>query len=58
MNPQVKYEMSIARIDELQRQAAMSRHAAQAVRGRRWASGVRRWRAGRSARPAVAERYA
>ena len=59
MNPEVAYQTSIARINELQRQAASSRLAAQTARGLRRASNRRLWwRAGRSRRPSIVERYA
>jgi hypothetical protein len=58
MNPQVIYQTSIARIDELRRQADASRLTAQAARGRRPTSSRRRWRAGRSPRPTMSERFA
>jgi hypothetical protein len=58
MNPQVIYQTSTARIDELRRQADASRLAAQTARGQRPASSRRRWRAGRSPRPAMSERFA
>jgi hypothetical protein len=58
MNPQVIYQTSIARIDELRRQADASRLAAQTAPGRRPASSRRRWRIGRSPRPTMSERFA
>ena len=61
MNPEVTYQTSIARIDELHRQAGMNRLAAEAARGRRGRRRVpslRRWRAGRGAGPSIARRFA
>ena len=61
MNPQVIYQMSLARIDELQLQAGASRLAAQTARGRRGlrrAASLRRWRAGRGPRASIAGRFA
>ncbi|HKO27103.1 MAG TPA: hypothetical protein VJU80_06560 [Solirubrobacteraceae bacterium] len=61
MNPEVNYQTSIARIDELQRQAGLNRLAAEVARGRherRRVSSVRRWRAGRTRRPSIAGRFA
>jgi hypothetical protein len=66
MNPEIAYQTSIARIDESQRQAALSRLAAQMAGGQRPAShrlrlraaSRLRWRAGRSRRPSMSERFA
>jgi len=58
MNPQVIYQTSIARIDELRRHADASRLAADTARGRRPASSRRRWRVGRNPRPSMSERFA
>ncbi|HJS97016.1 MAG TPA: hypothetical protein VJ741_22295 [Solirubrobacteraceae bacterium] len=61
MNPEVTYQTSIARIDELHRQASLNRLAAEAARGRRGRLRVpflRRWRVGRGARPSIARRFA
>ncbi len=68
MNPQVIYQTSIARTDELRRQADASRLAAETGRGRlsassRWRRPVssrvlRRWRAGRSPKPSISKRFA
>jgi len=58
MNPQVTYQTSIAQIDELRRQADASRLAAQTARARRPALSRRRWRAPRTTRPTMSERFA
>lgn len=61
MNPQVIYQTSIARINELRRQADAGRLAADTAdtaRGRRPASSRRRWRVGRNPRPSMSERFA
>jgi hypothetical protein len=60
MNHQVIYQTSNARIDDLRRQADAGRLAAQTAAGRRPASTRlrRRWRAGRSARQSISERFA
>jgi hypothetical protein len=61
MNPDVTYQMNIARIDELQRQAGLGRIASEtagARRERRLALSLRRWRAGREPKPSMAERFA
>ena len=58
MNPQVIYQTSIARNDELRRQADASRLAAEIARGRRPESSRWRFRAGRAPRPSMSERFA
>ena len=58
MNPQVIYQTSIVRIDDLRRQADASRLTAETARGRRPASSRRRFRAWRSPRPSMSERFA
>jgi hypothetical protein len=58
MNPQVIYQTSIARIGELRRQADASRLAAETARERRPVSARRRFRAWRSPRPSMSERFA
>ena len=58
MNPQVIYQTSIVRIDDLRRQADASRLAAETARGRRALSSRRPWRAWRSPRPSMSERFA
>ena len=58
MNPQVIYQTSIMRIDELRRQANAGRLAAETRRGRRVLSSRRPWRAWRSPRLSMSERFA
>jgi hypothetical protein len=68
MNPQVIYQTSIARTDELRRQADASRLAAETGYGRRSTSSrwrrpvsarvLPRWRAGRGPKPSISKRFA
>jgi hypothetical protein len=58
MNPEVKYQMSIARIEELHRQADASRLAAKAARVPHGKASRRQWRIGRRPRPSIAGRLA
>jgi hypothetical protein len=58
MNPEVNYQTSIARIEELHRQADVSRLAAAVDRAPHAASSRRRWRIRRRPRPSIAGRFA
>jgi hypothetical protein len=58
MNPQVIYQTSIARNDELRRQADAGRLAAEFARGRRPESSRGRRRAWRGLRSSMSERLA